>query len=222
MSAANDAQVQLVSAAIDALMVEFAPRIDAEVTAQVLALQQWLQQQPEVVELVPSYRCLLVYYQPLTHSEAQLRAVIARGLAATAEAALPQGQQHVIEVCYEPELGLDLTAVAERLQQPVEQIIAWHTEPNYLVYTLGFAPGFAYMGEVPEPLRLPRLATPRQVVPALSVAIANQQTAIYPDRSPGGWLILGQALALPELQAGDRVQFQAISRAEFDQRRGQA
>ena len=201
----------LVTAALDAIMVEFEPRIDRQINAQVIALQQHLQHCEAILEMVPSYRCLMVYYNPLQHSEAAIREVIAEAL--TQPLASQQQQQRLwhIEVCYDPRLGLDLTAVAAQSKLSIEAVAALHSEPEYLVYTLGFAPGFAYLGDVPEPLRLPRLATPRQQVPALSVAIAQQQTAIYPQQSPGGWLVLGRALTLPPLEAGDRVRFVPIS-----------
>lgn len=212
----------LVTAALDAVMVEFEPRIDPQVNAQVIALQQHLQHCEEILEMVPSYRCLMVYYNPLKHSEAAICDLIQ--VALKQPLATQQQQQRLwhIQVCYDPRLGLDLTAVAEQSQLSVEAVVALHSEPEYLVYTLGFAPGFAYLGDVPEPLRLPRLATPRQQVPALSVAIAQQQTAIYPQPSPGGWLVLGRALELPQLAAGDRVRFVPISWEQYQQRAADA
>jgi KipI family sensor histidine kinase inhibitor len=211
-------QVTVVTAALDAVMVEFEALIDAGINAEVIALQQCLAQCEQVLELVPSYRCLMVYYNPLKHREADMRELIAWALAQPVATERQQQQLRRIEVCYDPQLGLDLAAVAAQTKLTLEQVIALHCEPEYLVYTLGFAPGFAYLGDVPEPLRLPRLATPRQQVPALSVAIAQQQTAIYPQTSPGGWLVLGRALELPQLAAGDRVRFVPISWAQYQQR----
>jgi KipI family sensor histidine kinase inhibitor len=104
-----------------------------------------------------------------------------------------------------------------------------HTEQEYRVYAMGFAPGFAYLGELPEKLRLPRLDNPRTKIPAGSVAIAEAQTAVYPSESPGGWNIIGrtaetlydpQADSISPMKVGDRVQFKAVSKDEFEQAGG--
>ncbi|WP_127347881.1 5-oxoprolinase subunit B family protein [Pseudidiomarina mangrovi] len=210
--------VNLVTAAIDAVMVEFQRRIDRQVNAQVHALAALLAEADQVVELVPSYRCLLVYYNPLKHSEQQIRELILQAvqqpLTVTPESTL----NHLIEVCYHPSLALDSELISTQTGLSSAAQASLHSGEDYCVYTLGFAPGFAYLGDLPPALQLPRLATPRAAVPALSVAIANQQTAIYPHSSPGGWLIIGRALALPQLSAGDRVRFVAISLADYQAR----
>lgn len=127
----------------------------------------------------------------------------------------------------------DLQRVAEHCGLTTEQVIQRHSEQNYLVYSIGFAPGFAYLGQLTEELSTPRLATPRSKVPKGAVAIADRQTAVYPAASPGGWNILGlcplplfnpDALSRDEPESedpvlpfavGDRVRFNPITRAEF-------
>lgn len=211
-------QIKLVTAALDALMVEFENRIDRSINAQVHALKTRLQSAPEVLELVPSYRCLLVYYNPLKHSEQQLKQVILTALEQPLPSSDEAAEIATIEVCYDPSVALDSELISAQTGLNTEQLAALHSGPYYWVYTLGFAPGFAYLGDLPQALQLPRLATPRAKVPALSVAIANQQTAVYPHSSPGGWLIIGRAVALPQLRAGQRVRFVAVSLADYQAR----
>ncbi|CAI8152152.1 MAG: Kinase A inhibitor [Pseudidiomarina mangrovi] len=210
--------VNLVTAAIDAVMVEFDRRIDRQINAQVHALAANLEQADEIVELVPSYRCLLVYYNPLKQTEAQIRAIILEALQQPLIARQETTHSHTIEVCYHPSLALDSQLISSQTGLNAAAQAALHSSVDYGVYTLGFAPGFAYLGDLPAALQLPRLATPRGAVPALSVAIANQQTAVYPHSSPGGWLIIGRALALPQLSAGDSVRFIPISLADYQAR----
>lgn len=213
-------QVKLVTAALDAVMVEFEARIDRAVNGQVHALKAQLETAEEVIELVPSYRCLLVYYNPLKHSEQQLRRRIMKTLETPLTAVAVASVCHTVEVCYDPSLALDSPLICRQTGLTHEQWVALHSDCDYWVYTLGFAPGFAYLGDVPTTLQLPRLASPRAKVPALSVAIANQQTAVYPHSSPGGWLIVGRALALPNWSAGDQVRFVPISLANYQARGG--
>ncbi|MDX1705690.1 allophanate hydrolase subunit 1 [Pseudidiomarina sp.] len=217
----NSDEVRIVSAAVDAVMVEFDAVICPRVNRQVHALKAWLGQNQEgaIAELVPAYRTLMVYYDIALSSEAAVRQLINEGLQqlqGEPEAIADAGAVVSVEVCYDPQVALDIEAVADLSGCSIDEVIRLHTTPDYLVYALGFAPGFAYMGDVPERLRLPRLDTPRQKVPAGSVAIANQQTAIYPRQSPGGWRIIGRVRKLPQLQPGDQVKFVAISLAEFN------
>ncbi|MDN7124079.1 5-oxoprolinase subunit PxpB [Pseudidiomarina sp. 1APP75-32.1] len=212
---------QFQTAAVDALMIQFAPHIDLQINAKVHQLATRLrQQQPDWLrEVVPSYRSLLLYYDVLECNEAQVKRAlkpVIDELMKTDETMQLDAQHHVIEVCYDPELAADLETVAEHLKGSVDDVVHLHTAPTYHVYTLGFAPGFAYLGDVDERLRLPRHATPRQKVPRGSVAIAEQQTAIYPRTSPGGWQLIGRAAAWPELQSGDTVSFKAITRQDYE------
>jgi inhibitor of KinA len=129
-----------------------------------------------------------------------------------------------IPVCYGGEFGPDLQDVADSHGLTAERAIELHASTTYTVYFLGFAPGFAYLGEVAEELVTPRLATPRKSVPAGSVGIAGSQTGVYPISTPGGWRLLGRtpvAMFRPEraemslLSIGDRVRFSPISREQF-------
>ena len=130
-----------------------------------------------------------------------------------------------IPVCYGGDFGPDLSEVAALHRSTPEQVIELHAATTYLVYFLGFVPGFAYLGELPEALVTPRLAAPRRRVPAGSVGIAGNQTGVYPFETPGGWRLLGRtptpmfrAGANPQslLSTGDRVRFVPISRERFE------
>tara|TARA_R110000868_G_scaffold145181_2_gene365156 strand:- start:62461 stop:63198 length:738 start_codon:yes stop_codon:yes gene_type:complete len=128
-------------------------------------------------------------------------------------------------VCYDLEFGIDLVEVAEKLNKTVEEIIKIHTSYSYTVYGIGFLPGFMYLGGLPQELEIPRRASPRPKVAKGSVGLAGKQTGIYPQESPGGWNILGNCtvpIFNPKnenpclVKVGDKVQFYAISKAEYD------
>jgi inhibitor of KinA len=129
-----------------------------------------------------------------------------------------------IPVCYDVEFGPDLPDVAHRAGLSTEEVIRLHSSPTYLVYFLGFSPGFVYLGGLPDSLHTPRLATPRPTIAGGSVGIAGSQTGIYPVDSPGGWKLIGrtplrmfdpEATPPTRLQPGDRMKFAPIDREEF-------
>ena len=130
-----------------------------------------------------------------------------------------------IPVCYDKSHGIDLENIVSKNKISIEEIIKIHTEETYLVYCLGFLPGFAYMGKVNECIQIARHASPRKEVQAGSVGIAGMQTAIYPMNSPGGWQIIGRTplknfdqdpARLGKLEVGNRIQFYPISFTEFE------
>lgn len=129
-----------------------------------------------------------------------------------------------IPVCYGGEFGPDLNDVAELHGLKPQEVIALHSSQTYHAYFLGFAPGFAYLGDLPEQISTPRLEIPRKRVPAGSVGIAGRQTAVYPFSTPGGWRLIGQTplkmfrsdrKAMALISIGDEVKFRAISREQF-------
>lgn len=210
-----------------ALSVEFAEEISVEINTRVRALEYLIRQKQVfgVVETVPGYRALLVYYDPaIVGYEALCDAL--RPLAAQTESAVLPAPRHVeIPCCYEdPELGFDLERAAERLEITPAELVGLHTGYEYLVYFIGFVPGLPYM-DLPERLTIKRLDTPRTKTPPGSVSIGGTQCCIYPVDSPGGFWVLGRTplrlydpgAAEPTLlRAGDRVRYRAIDRAEFD------
>lgn len=218
------ARVEVV--AIDCLMVRLFEAIDEAHMPWMLAAAGRLRTQfgAALVDLVPSYTTLMVHYDIQALSPAQARACIAAALDDLQPEAAGQGRLHRIAVWYDTRVGPELTRIAQRTGASVAEVIACHSARAYQVFALGFVPGFAFMGLVDESIATPRLTTPRQRVPAGSVAIGERQTAAYPVQSPGGWNLIGRTAAplfdrerdgYSLLQPGDRVQFEAVQRDEF-------
>jgi inhibitor of KinA len=212
------------------LVVELGEGIDPAVNARVHALARAIIERlrEDVDEVVPTYRSLLVLFDPLRVERAALQARIeetAAALGPDARGAAPPRLVRV-PVCYGGELGPDLPDVARHTGLAPEEVIRLHAGPAYLVYMLGFTPGFPYLGGMPPALSTPRLASPRTKVAAGSVGIGGAQTGVYPIASPGGWRLIGRtplrlfdaAAPAPFLLApGDRVRFVPVSRAAFDE-----
>ena len=208
-----------------AFTVEFGNLISPALLAAVNALDAAILRHRDdpalagIVETVPTFRSLTVIYDPLATSREILESALARLLEESGDAAAPEGRQWRLPVCYGGEHGPDLEHVAAASGLSGEEVGALHAATEYVVYMLGFLPGFPFMGELPTPLQLPRRSEPRVRVPAGSVAIATGLTAIYPWESPGGWHLLGRCpaplfdagRAAPALlTAGDRVRFEPI------------
>ena len=178
-----------------------------------------------IKELVPSYRSLMVVYDPLVCSLNSLKSKVIAIWDVIDEAQLPSPRTVEIPVVYGDQYGPDLEWVAGYLKITPEEVIRLHTQPIYQVYMIGFMPGYPYLGEVSDALVTPRRDTPRTHVPRGSVGIAQKQTGIYPVTSPGGWQIIGRtpvclfdpAGTPPSLlQMGDRVKFYTIAARELE------
>jgi len=209
-----------------ALFVEFGDTIDPELNRRVRQLHLAIHEAglPGVVESVPTYRSLLVYYEPQLVCAEDLIAGLDRLARKAGESELPPPVVIEIPTIYGGEYGQDLDFVARHNGLSPEEVIRLHSEKDYLVYMLGFIPGFPYLGGMSPRIRTPRLATPRARIPAGSVGIAGSQTGIYPAESPGGWRIIGRTqLKLFDparkppalLQAGGYVRFAPINDGEF-------
>jgi len=208
------------------LLVSFAYKINRETHERVMKLLRLLEADPVrgVRNLHPAYCSILIKFDPLRTEHEQLSETLAGYVERADSMPLPEPRIVEIPVCYGGEFGPDLRDVSAIHNLTAEQVIELHTSATYLVYFLGFCPGFAYLGELPEALITPRLPTPRKKVPAGSVAIAANQTGVYPVATPGGWRILGRTPlqmfqpkreALSLLSIGDHVRFKPISTAEF-------
>ena len=217
------------------LLLEFGdeihPQVNEKVRRMVLAIQAAGIE--GVVEQVPTYRSLLIVYNPRVISVERLKAKLESIEQELGQAPLPEPTLTRIPVVYGGAYGPDLDYVATSHQISPEEVIRLHCGRTYLIYMIGFMPGFPYLGGLPPRIATPRLDTPRTVVPAGSVGIAGHQTGIYPTESPGGWRLIGRTpvrlfdpLRSPpaRLAAGDRIRFvpvspeeyQAIERAEAD------
>ena len=217
--------VRFLSAGDRALIVEFGDRVDRALSDDVLGLDASLRSSglPGVVETVPTFRSLMVYYNPLVTNRADLERAIA-GLLDRRSGPRKGATLWRLPICYDGEFAPDLAEVAQRARLALSDVVALHSAVRYHVYMLGFLPGFPYMGDLPPQLALPRRADPRLRVPAGSVSIATTLTAIYPYESPGGWHLIGTtpirlfdpARPCPALLApGDRVQFEPVDSVSF-------
>jgi len=201
-------------------------RITLQANENVRSLLRLLELEPVagIRNLHPAYCSLLVKFNALRISHEELEEILRRYLTRLDEVKLPEPRHVEIPVCYGGEYGPDLEDVAAMHEMTPAQAIELHASTSYLVYFLGFVPGFAYLGELPEALVTPRLARPRRRVPAGSVGIAGSQTGVYPFATPGGWRVLGRTPismfrtdrdGLSLLSIGDRVRFIPISREQF-------
>lgn len=216
----------------DAFIVYFAEQTSAETSAQIQAAVTNIHAQMAdcIVDLVPSYASLLVIFDLDRVDHFQLRKKLQVALTNLDTVDNQGGSIVTLPVYYSIESGPDLAVIADRAGISNDEVIAIHQQQEYRVYAIGFAPGFAYLGEVDERIAAPRLATPRQKVARGAVAIADRQTAVYPSVSPGGWNLIGlcptrmfdpaKQPSMP-VKVGDRIRFEAINRDQFIQLGGE-
>ena len=195
-----------------ALLAELGTRLDTALNTRAIALANALRKRRDVRQAVAGYASVTVHFDPDQTTHDALAAAIQR-LASKRPPMAEPGRLHRIPVVYD---GPDLEAVAAILGLTPAQIAEIHSKPIYRVFLVGFVPGWAYLGPLPQELELPRRHVPRTQVPAGSVAIAGRQSGIYPLPTPGGWHLIGRTsvkLFLPEadppclFRAGDRVKF---------------
>jgi len=195
-----------------ALLAELGTRLDTALNTRAIALAAALKKRRDVRQAIAGYASVTVHFDPDQTTHDALSAAIKR-LAAKRPRVAEPGRLHRVPVVYD---GQDISQVAATLGLPIARVVEIHTRPIYRVFLVGFVPGWAYLGPLPEELELPRRQVPRTKVPAGSVAIAGRQTGIYPLATPGGWHLIGRTsvkLFLPDLdppclfRAGDRVKF---------------
>jgi inhibitor of KinA len=227
---------RIVASGDSVIVVEFEERIDPIVNDRTIACAGALQRAAiaGVRDIVPTYRSVAIYFDPLRTNGAVLmaRAEQEAELASRqADSADPSGspvapsQTVRIPVCYGGELGPDLAEMAAFAHMDEAEVVRTHATSTYRVFMVGFVPGFAYLGIVDERIAMPRRASPRLRVPAGSVAVGGVQTGVYPMETPGGWQVIGRTPLKPYdpqradpflMKAGDAVQFYPIERGEFD------
>ena len=208
-----------------ALVVELGDAISPEINRKVRSLTDALEEGgiPGVFDFLPTYRSVLVYYDPLVVTSGEVRDGIER-LLESAEIT-DTGARHIVHIptLYGGDMGPDIAFVAEHNGIDEREVIHIHSGADYLVYMMGFSPGFAYLGGLDERLATPRLQSPRTEIPAGAVGIAETQTGVYPMASPGGWQLIGRTpLKLFDpardrpvlLSAGDYVRFVPLESQE--------
>jgi KipI family sensor histidine kinase inhibitor len=201
-----------------ALLIQLGDEIDISINQRVHALAAILDASPMegLIEMVPAYGTLLLHYDPLFLTYAKISKWVRSKLDQVEEAKSRTPRQIEVPVQYGGEFGVDLKFVADYHRLRVEDVIRIHSQRIYIIYMMGFTPGFPYMGKLDDAIVTPRLQTPRTHVPAGTVAIAGSQTGIYPIDSPGGWRLIGYTslrLFDPESESpflfspGDEVKF---------------
>jgi KipI family sensor histidine kinase inhibitor len=206
-----------------ALVVEFGETVDPAVNDRVLALDATLRADPPTGarEFVPTYRSLMIHYDPLLTEKDRLIAAVSE---ATSHGWTAKPVHWTLPCCYDPALGEDIAEAADRLEKSPDEVVAAHAGADYRVYMYGFAPGFAYLGGLPKTLAVSRRPVPRPPHPPGAVLIGGGLCAIGTFAMPTGWYVIGRTperLYAPEraeaflIQAGDALRFEAIDTATF-------
>ncbi len=213
-----------------AFTIEFGEHIDPALQAAVNALDAAIAREqaagrlPGLIETMPTFRSLTVFFDPLVTGRVALLQALQPLYAGETRSVPGTGRRWRLPACYDSEAGPDLADTARAVGASIDEVIALHSGAVVRVYMLGFLPGLPFMGDLPDKLRLPRRSQPRVRVPAGSVAIANGLTVIYPWESPGGWHLLARCPVplfdarreSPALLAvGDQVRFEPVTRAEY-------
>ena len=210
-----------------ALTVEFGKEINPEINAAIRAFNNTAinARIDGVVETVPTYCSLTVYYEPNVIRCGELISRLEDIIGDLRVDSAAPSRVLELPVLYGGEMGPDIEFVAEHTHKTQDEIIEMHSAPEYLIYMLGFTPGFTYLGGLHPDLATPRLKTPRVHIPAGSVGIAAQQTGVYPIASPGGWQLIGRTPVrlydpgreIPILpKAGDYIKFLPVTAGEYE------
>jgi KipI family sensor histidine kinase inhibitor len=219
--------VKIVPASDSSLLVVFGNAISPALHQRVMSLfhafQSW--HDPRIRNLHPGYASLHIDFDPLRLTHDELSSIVQQLAVGSDSVVDTRANVVTIPVCYDIEFAPDLLDVAQHAGLSLAEVVRQHSSPTYLVYFLGFSPGFVYLGGLPEVLHMPRLSTPRPAIAGGSVGIADSQTGIYPVDSPGGWRLIGrtpmrmfdpEATPPTRLQPGDRMKFSPIDRATFE------
>ena len=211
-----------------ALLIVFGDTVSPEINRRVSDAARGVREAKigGVVDMIPAFASLMIQYDPLVLSYDELCLRVAEVLRNAGTEAHSGRRVYEIPVCYGGTFGPDLDYIASHAGMTTREVVEIHTSRDYLIYMLGFLPGFCYLGGLDERIHTPRLETPRLRIPAGSVGIGGSQTGIYPLDSPGGWQLMGQTPVKtydPEreppifLQAGDYIRFTEIDEGEYEQ-----
>lgn len=219
-------KIRILTAGDSSLLIEFGKEISPEINRKISATVQMMREQhiEGVVDIIPAFCSLLINYDPRVVSYEDLKERMQNLVKLDAKTGETKKKVFEIPVCYEGEYGPDIASIAKHAGLTEEEVIQIHSSRDYLIYMLGFLPGFCYLGGLDERIHTPRLANPRIKINAGSVGIGGSQTGIYPLDSPGGWQLMGMTPVktydpdreVPILvEAGDYIRFVPIDEAEF-------
>lgn len=219
-------KIRILTAGDSSLLVEFGKEISPEINRKIAATVQLMRDQyiEGVVDVIPAFCSLLINYDPRVITYEEIKERIKCLLKVEVKGAENRKKVYEIPVCYGGEYGPDLANIAKHAGLCEEEVIRIHSSRDYLIYMLGFLPGFCYLGGLDERIHTPRLANPRLKINAGSVGIGGSQTGIYPLDSPGGWQLMGMTPVKtydPErtvpilVEAGDYIRFVPIDEAEY-------
>lgn len=220
------ADTRILTAGDSALLVEFGKEISPEINQRISAVVQLMKEQhiEGLVDMIPAFCSLLINYDPRVISYEEIRERVERLIKVDIKSENGRKKVFEIPVCYGGEYGPDLANIAAHAGLSEEEVIEIHSSQDYLIYMLGFLPGFTYLGGLDERIHTPRLANPRIKINAGSVGIGGSQTGIYPVDSPGGWQLMGMTPVKtydPEretpilVEAGDYIRFVPITEEEY-------
>lgn len=218
--------IRILTAGDSALLIEFGKEINPETNRKITAIVQLMREQhiEGIVDVIPAFCSLLINYDPRVLSYEELKERMENLLKMETKTETTRKRIFEIPVCYGGKYGPDIDNIAEHAGLSVNEVIKIHSSKDYLIYMLGFLPGFTYLGGLDERIHTPRLASPRLTIRAGSVGIGGSQTGIYPLDSPGGWQLMGLTPVRtydPERQtpilveAGDYIRFIPIDEEEF-------
>ena len=218
--------IRILTAGDSSLLVEFGKEISPDINRKIAATVQLMKEQhiEGVVDIIPAFCSLLINYEPRVISYEEMKQRMQDLIRVDAKAEAGRKRVFEIPVCYGGEYGPDIANIAKNAGLSEKEVIEIHSSRDYLIYMLGFLPGFTYLGGLDERIHTPRLATPRIKINAGSVGIGGSQTGIYPLDSPGGWQLMGMTPVKtydPEreipilVEAGDYIRFVPITEAEY-------
>lgn len=222
----DNENIKILAAGDSSLLIEFGKIISPDINRKIAAAVRLIKarQTPGVVDMIPAFCSLLINYDPGVISYEEIRERMKTILKIDVKADAARKRIYEIPVCYGGKFGQDLDNIAQHAGMSPEEVIQIHSSRDYLIYMLGFLPGFCYLGGLDERIHTPRLADPRLKIRAGSVGIGGSQTGIYPLDSPGGWQLIGMTPVktydpqreVPILmEAGDYIRFIPIDKNEF-------